>query len=435
MATLSFRIRTNKANNSIYIRFKQGNLFDIEVSTGIIVPKGKWSYKLQRIKYTENVDFNKLNKSLRELKVEIINIYSSDSIDGVIIDSKWLKEKTYAFLNKETQNKDVNKQLFFAAFFDYFILTAKKRLNNPKNPIKYRTIQHYQTTKNKIEAYEKYIGKKLTLQEISLKFHNDFIEYLENEESLNPNTIGGYIDVIRQVCDKADIKAYKINNDYKSSEFYSPSNITSDTYLTINEIHKINNHKLNKEHLDNARDWLIISVWTGLRVSDLLTLKKNNIKDGFINKDTLKTNFPVIIPIHNQVKAILKKRKGNFPRKISDVNYNKYIKEVCKEAGIINVIEGAKMCLTEIHTDGKKKKGYRKRFSKFPKNELITSHIGRRSFASNHYGKIDTLTIMKITGHKTEAQFLKYIKITPSEYAKKLKKYWENIDFNDFVNS
>jgi hypothetical protein len=33
---------------------------------------------------------------------------------------------------------------------------------------------------------------------------------------------------------------------------------------------------------------------------------------------------------------------------------------------------------------------------------------------------------MAITGHKTETQFLKYIKITPKENAEKLKEYWEN---------
>jgi hypothetical protein len=34
------------------------------------------------------------------------------------------------------------------------------------------------------------------------------------------------------------------------------------------------------------------------------------------------------------------------------------------------------------------------------------------------------MTIMKITGHKTEKEFLKYIKITPREYAEKLKEFW-----------
>jgi integrase len=44
-----------------------------------------------------------------------------------------------------------------------------------------------------------------------------------------------------------------------------------------------------------------------------------------------------------------------------------------------------------------------------PKWELITSHIGRRSFATNFYGKINQQLIQSVTGHKTETSFLKYI--------------------------
>ena len=51
--------------------------------------------------------------------------------------------------------------------------------------------------------------------------------------------------------------------------------------------------------------------------------------------------------------------------------------------------------------------------------------IGRRSFATNSYGTVPTLTIMKITGHKSEQVFLNYIKTTPMEYAKEMKKSWE----------
>lgn len=32
---------------------------------------------------------------------------------------------------------------------------------------------------------------------------------------------------------------------------------------------------------------------------------------------------------------------------------------------------------------------------------------------------------MAITGHKTESQFLKYIKITPREHSETLRKLWE----------
>lgn len=435
MPTSSYRTRTNNKSNSIFLRYRQGNQFDTEASTGIQVPKGKWSSSLQRINPTDEIDYEKLNAKLRDLKVFIERQYSKDSTEGVIFNNKWLKQHLNSFLKRKTIDSGVNEKHFFSAFLDYFISNAKKRLDNPNNPIKYRTIQHYQTTKNKIEAYEKYSGKNLTLEDLTLKFHSDFIEFLENIQKLNYNTIGGYVDVIKQACNKAELKGYNVCKDFKSSDFYTPSNNTYDTYLSLPEIHNIYNHTFDKDYLDNARDWLIISTWTGLRVSDLLTLNKSNIEDGFIKKDTLKTKFPVIIPIHKNVKAILSKRNGKFPRKISDIKYNKYIKEVCQDVGLTQIIEGSKMCAFEIIQDGKKKKIHRKKFGKYQKYELISSHCGRRSFATNHYGKLDTLTLMKITGHKTEAMFLSYIKITPSEYAIKLKEYWKKIDTKEFVNS
>jgi integrase len=435
MATASLRIKTDSKENSIYLRFKQGKLFDLEASTGIKVPKGKWSFKMEKINPTDEVDWNELNPKLSALKEFVNNQYSSDSIKGVIINNQWLKKNINSFLNKKTNDDKIDEQRYLRTFIQSFIDNAEKRLTNPKNPIKPRTIQHYQTTKNKIEAYEEYSGKSLNLVDVSLQFHTAFIEFLEVEQLLNPNTIGGYIDVLKQVCNKAELKGYIVNSDYKNSDFYTPSNKTQDTYLKLEEIHTIYNYKFDTDYLDNARDWLIISVWTGLRVSDLLSLNKSNIDGEYIKKDTLKTNYPVIIPIHTQVREILKKRGGKFPRKISDQKYNEYIKKVCLDAGITEYISGSKLSPIMIKKNGKKEKIHRKVKGKYQKCELVSSHIGRRSFASNHYGKLDTLTLMKITGHKTEAQFLDYIKVTPKEYALKLKEYWAKINIEEFVNS
>ncbi|MDO9635196.1 MAG: tyrosine-type recombinase/integrase [Paludibacter sp.] len=53
-----------------------------------------------------------------------------------------------------------------------------------------------------------------------------------------------------------------------------------------------------------------------------------------------------------------------------------------------------------------------------PKNELVTSHTARRSFATNLYlAGIDTISIMLLTGHKTEKSFMVYIRITKEQNA------------------
>lgn len=335
------------------------------------------------------------------------------------------------FFNRETKNEEHNQKIFLKSFIDSFMLESPKKKNRNNTPIAKRTIQHYKTTQNKIMAFEKFTNTNILLSEIDIDFHTKFIEFLENEQDLNPNTIGGYIDDIKLFCRNAARKNIEIPNDYRFPEFYSPTNKTKDIYLNENEINKIYNATFNLEHLDNARDWFIIGLRTGFRISDFLKLTKKNIKDGFIEKTTKKTEYPVIIPLHEQVKAILDKRNGSFPRKISDQKFNVYIKKICESVDIKEMTEGAKMChIKTIIENGTKKKIHRKKHGKFPKYQLATSHVCRRSFATNLYGKIDTLTIMKITGHKTESQFLDYIKITPKEYAEKLKEYWKNNSFD-----
>ena len=432
MASGKFRIKTNNDWNTIYYRFKQGVQFDLELSTKIQVPKNRWSQSKQKILTTDKIKFREFNNQLEALDNYVRNEYEDSKIKSVTINSKWLKEKIAFSFNRETDNLEVNETLFFTSYIEKFIKASYKKKTRSNVPVSKKTIQHYTTTKNKVIAFEKFKGNRILLNSVNIDFHTEFIDFLENEQYLNPNTIGGYVDDIKLFCSNASKKGLDLPSDYRLSEFYSPSNKTNDVYLNEEEINKIYDGKFEYDHLDNARDWFIIGLRTGFRVSDFLQLTINYIKDGYIEKTTKKGEFPVIIPFHNQVKEILKKRKGVFPRKISDQRFNDYIKKVCKEVGIDKTVEGSRMIGISVKNENEKEKIiHRKKLGKYPKYELVSSHVCRRSFATNLYGKIDTLTIMKITGHKTEKQFLDYIKITPKEYAEKLKEYWNKTTLDE----
>ena len=57
-------------------------------------------------------------------------------------------------------------------------------------------------------------------------------------------------------------------------------------------------------------------------------------------------------------------------------------------------------------------------------SSLVTAHTARRSCATNMFlAGVPTLSIMKITGHKSEKVFLKYIRITQEENALKLRDH------------
>jgi len=102
-----------------------------------------------------------------------------------------------------------------------------------------------------------------------------------------------------------------------------------------------------------------------------------------------------------------------------------YIKEVAKLANLNELTDGGKMMPVEIKGYSNSKEiVYRKIAGNYPKHDLITSHCCRRTFATFHYGKLDTLTIMSVTGHKSEKQFLAYVKIKPKQHAIAMKNMW-----------
>jgi len=427
MATINYRIneKASKDPTMIYVRFKA--VKDSEAPTSIVVFKRHWSKVKQSVKsHHDSDDYRDIvNKQLSDLKSLIVKKYGVDNHSGKTIDTKWLKNVILEFHSQPTSDS-TDKEIFITDFGDFYSEKSKSRINpNTGEKLDLRTFQDYNNSVNKLKDYEKRIGSKIRLDSVNLVFHTHFTDYLRDVEKLGENTIGGVISNIKAFLKSAESYGYKVNQDYKSREFVAPSAKTIDIYFNEAEILKIKKHQFEPNgYLDNARDWLIIGLWTGLRISDFLQLKKKDYVDGFIQNNNFKTGIPVVIPIHPDVQEVLDKRNGNLPREISDQNFNDYIKIVAEKVGFTEKVEGSKVVKV---LDGNNKEVSRKVRAKYHKYELVTSHICRRSFATNLYGKIDTLTIMKITGHKTEKQFLDYVKISPKEYAIRLKELWSKV--------
>ena len=96
---------------------------------------------------------------------------------------------------------------------------------------------------------------------------------------------------------------------------------------------------------------------------------------------------------------VIKILENEFRKRVSQVEFNKQIKALCTLAGIEDLVSEFKNY----------PKIRRKEVVSAPKYEFVTSHIMRRSFASNYYGKIETPLLMNITGHSKESTFLTYI--------------------------
>lgn len=183
-------------------------------------------------------------------------------------------------------------------------------------------------------------------------------------------------------------------------QFSKPKEEIDSVYLTEEEIEKL--YRLPLSGVQAAvRDLFLIGCYTALRYSDYSSLTLWDISNGFIVKRTQKTQHSVTIPIHPRVEAIL--RQYNGAPKVNISTFNQQIKTICLAAGIRE----------KIAVTTNRQTVYKEKW------ELVSSHTARRTRATNTFlAGIPTLSIMRITGHKSEKVFLNYIKITNLENAK-----------------
>lgn len=327
------------------------------------------------------------------------------------IDSDTLKQivKDFYFPTEQHETPD-----HFLAYLDYYL-----SLRELDFKVKIRTWQKWQAVKNKIVRFFADTGDSLKVEEINEAFKNLWIEW-NTKQQYAQSTIMKELKMIKIVCTHAQSKGVKVSPDIVSRLKMKGKNIELPIiYLTMTELKGIMQLDDLPEYLENARDWLLISCFTGQRVSDFMRFDASmlNVVDGktFLDVQQVKTGRAVSIPITDQVLNILNKRDGKFPRSISDQKYNDYVKEVCRLAGINNPTKGRLAKVVQI--DGKNET--RKIVGTYEKWQLIGSHIGRRSFASNYYQRLKTSEIKDITGHSTEQMLLQYIgKSTDSKKSK-----------------
>ncbi|WP_426065254.1 phage integrase SAM-like domain-containing protein [Flavobacterium sp. DSP2-3-1] len=410
MASINLLLQSKNSPAVIYVRLRDGRTLDIKAKTNYHIDIDNWEEAEQRPtkKAMKLIDFANLDTDLATLKNDLLKAYNKSK--GVkTVDAQWLKD----FVNPpQVGEKHTDKLVdYIDTFIDF-----KKR------DVKSSTITKCNVIKHLLERYQKHTKSILYIRDIDTKFKMDFEKY-SISVGYAPNTTARNIRFIKTFCKHAKANGVETHHQLDSikAKYYKVESI----YLTPIEIESIENieSKDLTDGLENARDWLLISCYCGQRVSDFLRFDKSMIryeknKTGelkpLIEFTQVKTDKIMTIPLHSKIMEILKKYDGNFPRKISDQKYNEHIKKVCQAAKIKQPTHGVKF---DHETKVKVEKDYEKW-------ELVSSHIGRRSFASNNYGIIPTSFLMYITGHTTEGMFLTYIGKSNKDIAMELTNYF-----------
>lgn len=367
-----------------------------------------WDINKQRAKSNANTTADGkfyVNDLLDNLERECLKAYNELVKNGTPAPES-LRVRLQAFMDQDRTKQQESKTGLFSLiqkFVDNEIsYRGRQRQDN--------TTRTYKTTLNHLKEFASKNKTVLDYDSITLDFYNQYVTFLR-KQGLNVNSIGRDIKNIKTFMGEALDMGFTNNLQFKHKKFAVGREDTEAAYLTWDEIFKLYQHDFSyNKRLERVRDLFVFGCCVGLRYSDFSRIKPENIiKDGidyFIKVNTQKTGEMVIIPCNPLVLEILNKYKSEnstLPRSVSSQKFNDYIKDCCRLAE-----------LTE-----------RGRLTTKPDLQLwecVSSHTARRSMATNYYLEgFPVIDLTRITGHKTETSFLRYIKLSKLDAARRLQ--------------
>ena len=427
MATFCYRVRSTQKSKlvKVQIHFTVGRGNQFYADTQYMVLTDAWDNKRQTVKsrYTAVEDFTEqqgreLMKNLSELRSFILGEIAKDP-ERTMTKTK-LEKIIYAFHHPRSvvNGKRVRSRESLSDYIGRYVreMESGERLNIHKLRYGLSTIKNYKGFIIQFDEFCKAMHKRYDFGDIDLKFYDDFVAYFTAKD-YSINTIGRHVKELKIIMRAAREEGLHDNGLIESRKFRVLTAEVENIYLTESEIRAIAEVDLKGDkHRDIARDIFLVGCYTAQRFSDYSTINEGNIRtldndQKVIDLKQQKTGNKVVIPIRAELQIILDKYENHLP-KAYEQKVNKYIKEIAREAGIVDMVEVS-------YVESGEKKSHL-----VEKCELVKTHTARRSGATNMYlAGIPTIAIMKITGHKTEKEFMKYIKITEEQTAMELMNH------------
>lgn len=441
----SFKLKSQEAGKESSVLYKcYFNGIRFTYGTGIKIYPELWDLKSENPTKDRTIlklyksEIPDLNPKLTNIEIRINNIKSA--VEGFIsncqtnnqaINQDALKayldntaRKSDFTNNKMSLNKSKadprNDLAYIQTYLKQFIneiRNGKRTISTGKskgNRYSLGTIKNYLGLSVQLKNFDK--TEKLKFEDLSIAIYNELIQHC-NKCHLSKNFTGRLIKQLKVVCQAALDEGIHQNPVFRDKRFETLSEKVMNIALTESELNSLFLLDLsNKPGLGIVRDIFLIGCYTALRWSDYSKINPDHIIDNRIVLIQQKTKEKVIVPIKPQLENILSKYPKGIP-KIAEQTFNRKIKEIAKLAGINTVIsmKETKSGVTEI--------------VQYFKYQLISTHTARRTGATLMFkSNIPTLAIMKITGHKTESSFMKYICISEEENASILENnsYFKN---------
>ena len=357
------------------------------ISTGIKIEPLYWNRKLNLIKsnHPESIKLNKLvNQQIRAIEdFEFVQLdkngaFSLEEING-------LRHKSHSENN---------------SFIEFFRNNIKSNTAISKS-----TKSHHRVVLKKLEEFE----SGIIFSDINYELIKRFDDFLRSQTELHVNSIANHHKTIKAYINLAIKKNLLSVDDYPYRQFKVKKIKTERVYLTNEEVKGVAKIEFTNstKHIEFVRDMFLFSCYTGIRYSDVQSLKNKHVsKDGedyYIQIRMNKTQGIVKLPISLMFKGkaidVLKKYQEDdseshiFPR-LSNQKANLKLKVVAMVAKI---------------------------------NKNLTFHASRHTFGTNLAAATsDQFLIKELMGHSDIKTSMVYIHTSQEQIKNKLKSAnWE----------
>jgi integrase len=382
----------------LYYQYLKGQR--LKFSTGWKIFVNDWDRQKQRARHTKRfADSTFLNAYLDNLERVCTEIYLENRKGNISPEDFRLElKKRMGEENEDSAPGDLPSPPTFLEFIEDY---CQERSLQPN--IKASTLRALVKVKNNLLKYANERKNKLNFSELDDKFFADLRNWLHAAPRLhNTNTVQKTLSTVKSFARLAESRGHQVNQAYQFFKLPKKTQV-SKIALSFEQLEQLHALDLSvNAPLKRVRDLFLIGAYTGLRFSDFTRIRPEHIQDHrgqrVIEITTQKTDQTVYIPLHPVLDDVLKKYGYSSPS-ISNQKMNDYLKELGKMAGFND---------EKVVNDAT---GGIRREKTVQLWEMLTTHVARRSFATNYYQKHPELidNIMKITGHSTERMFRAYI--------------------------
>ena len=233
-----------------------------------------------------------------------------------------------------------------------------------------------------IEEFRELLGHIPTWEDITDMNLEDLVEVLTKKYSVNTvkNRLGEFKAVITRHIFEVDIPSKRYQ-----SILTGKTEPTNNVYLNEDEVERIYRYKPINHAERYARKIFLIEAYTGARNCDSVRLTKNHcdMETNTLTYVSQKTKTKITLPIHKHLMELLSETR--VPS-LSLPQFNDTLRKICSKCGVSDD--------KTLFRRGEERTG--------EKYQFVSSHTGRRSFATNLYLRgADPVTIARLMGHSS----------------------------------